>query len=496
MFNKKNKQAEGRANDSGFADKDVFTLNRGIHRGSALHAVPEAPYRFELRDELGSLDDGAWYEKRLAELSECNLDETSGQVLDREIARAATTALKGLAEQREAHKAAILQSEKLELGEADGLIRIAVDKLDELEQARSDSAKLGKGAGRYAANGTVAKTPSGPVRDYGQAASLKESEAVGYAHAIRKIKLAVAAAIVFLSLLDVFLLYECVTFTMFGSPPLFVAFVCLACAAGPIFTAVGTANSIRKIQYEKAGVSNIALATLLGVATLGILAAEWNARSSYWNDDTGVALMLNVLAVAFALGAFGFEFFQKHKLMAFSAFQHEAEIERDLLESMQYLDEFTSLHVSDETRRANDDRSYHRVVTDALEAFLDAGNRARKALAKHVAKTPEELEWIMSTPIAVGEQVITGNCRQDLLDEARKALDAPTPQEISAPWSTAPNSHARSEAIAKALADVEKRFEEARYAGASDAGHHEQSNGSARQDEDDGDAPVVATAIG
>lgn len=285
-------------------------------------------------------------------------------------------------------------------------------------------------------NTRFAASDEGNARGYGAAAQAKHAEAESIKLKERSLKRMKWLLVAILCLLDLCLFYQPITATLYDTSELENSVLAVACAVGPILTAVWTAVFIRRAMFddrEKPQV-NIAISAGLAALTAVLLYQGWQVRANYWGDDTGTGLYLNIVAVAFALFAFAVDFLIERRLWE-CRFAHDvATIERDLLTTMDYKSHFAYMREIDEARRAGDDADISRARRGVIEAGLDAAGRARKALAKRVARSAEEFDFIMDTPFKVGAKMIEGGSKAEVLDKLACELGVPAPEDARADW--------------------------------------------------------------
>lgn len=325
-------------------------------------------------------------------------------------------------------------------------------------------------------------------RSYGAAAQAKHTEATDSESKMRSLKRAKWLMVAVLCLLDLCLFYQPITATLYDTSEIENAILCVACAVGPILTAVWTASYARAAMFddEESPRVNIAIAVGLALLTIALLYQGWQVRANYWGDDTGTGLYLNIVAVAFALFAFAIDFLIERRLWE-CRFAHDvATIERELLTTMDYKHGFGFMDEIDENRRGKDDADVTRARLGVIEAGLDAAGRARKALAKSgVARSAEEFDYIMDTPFKVGPSMIKGNSKADILDKIAKELRVPSMEQAREDWGPV-KFGLLGEAQLDDLDKFSARLDEIRQIGASGAC----SATSSSRDDDDG--PIQA----
>jgi len=322
------------------------------------------------------------------------------------------------------------------------------------------------------------------ARGYGAAAQAKHTEAEALKEKMRSLKRTKWLMVAILCLLDLCLFYQPITATLYDTSELENAVLSVACAVGPILTAVWTASFIRAAMFdgEENPRVNIAIASGLAILTVALLYQGWQVRSNYWGDDTGTGLYLNVVAVAFALFAFAIDFMIERRLLEARFALDVAETERDLLTTMDYKSHFAFMKEIDEARRIADDADIVRARRGVIEAGLDAAGRARKALAKRVARSAEEFDFIMDTPFKVGSKMIEGDSKAELLDKVAKELGAT--EDPREDWGPAKSRYLGEKQLEE-LDEFSTRLDAIRTIGASGA-----IPASRRSDEDDG--PIQA----
>ena len=305
--------------------------------------------------------------------------------------------------------------------------------------------------------------------DFNISAKKKHEEATCFAKKTKTAWIVLGVVVAALSALDLMLFYEPITAVMYDTSEVWNAVLCVVCALLPIMLSAVAAHLLRYAKYPEEGKGTVYMAfALLAIAvTVVLLAVGWHVREGYWGDDSGVGLLLNVVAVAAALVAFIVDYVYARKLLLWKAQRNEAELERDALSHMDYLAQFTGMNEIDESRRRADNESYRRECAGVVIAGYEIAGMARKELARRVAKTPEDREHIINTPLQVGPEQITGQSNAETFERAYASVGAPSAQEIECDWPLPANSHYLCEEQRESLEEHARRLREIQ--GAKDA---------------------------
>lgn len=272
---------------------------------------------------------------------------------------------------------------------------------------------------------------------YNISAQRKHEEAEGYARDAIKIRIIMIVAVVLLSALDLMLFYEPITAVNYDTNEIWNAALCVVCAVLPILSAVVAAHFFRLAKYgeEGKGAKYTVFAWVAVALTAAVLAVGWMVRADYYGEDAGwVALLFNVVAVIAAVGAFFLDYHYAYKLTLSEARKNEAEAERDVLQLMNCQAQFLSMDESDEDRRRVDNAAYYRQCSGVVIAGLDAKDRARKELARRVAKNADARKHIMGTPFQVGPEQIIADTNEEIFLRTYASAGAPSPSKIAGDW--------------------------------------------------------------
>lgn len=315
---------------------------------------------------------------------------------------------------------------------------------------------------------------------YNISAMEKHDEAMCYAKKVWYGRVEMAAVMAGLSILDLLLFYEPITAVRYDSSEFSNTLLCVVCAILPIVLAVLSAHFIRQAQFgeENRGVIYAAFAISSAAFTVVLLVVGWQVRDAYWGESAGfVGLLLNVVAVSAALAAFAADYVFARKLILWEARKNEAEIERSVLELMDYQAQFIGMDESDVLRRRADDAAFYRECGNVIVDGLDAAARARRELACRIAKSPEEREHVMSTPLQVGPEQIVGKTNSEVFERTCSSIGVPSLAELEKDWPLPTNSHYLCEDQAEKLRQHEGRLRRVRGILATKAANDEGRDG-------------------
>lgn len=323
-------------------------------------------------------------------------------------------------------------------------------------------------------------------RGFGAAAQAKHNEVEAYDRKTRSLKRMKWIMVAVLCLLDLCLFYQPITATLYDTSEIENAVLSVACAVGPILTAVWTASFARAAMFDDEENPRVNAAISVGLALLtGVLLYQgWQVRSNYWGDDTGTGLYLNIVAVAFSLFAFAVDFLIERQLWECRYARDAAAIERDLLTTMDYKSHFAFMKEIDEARRAKDDADIDRARHGVIEAGLDAAGRARKAIAKRVAKSAEQFDFLLDTPLKIGTQLLDARSKAEMLDEVAEKLRVPSLDDAHEEWGPIKSRYLGEKQLEE-LDDFSARLDAIRQIGAP-----EPDATARRRDDDDGPIQV------
>lgn len=326
-------------------------------------------------------------------------------------------------------------------------------------------------------------------RGFAAAAAAKNEEAEGYTKRIRSLNRKKWIMVAVLCVLDLCLFYQPITAVLYDMSEIENAVLSIACAIGPILTAVWTAGFARRAMFDDGEKSQINVAIAIGLALLTgfLLYQGWQVRSDYWGADgaSATALYLNIVAVAFAIAAFTIDFLIERQLWENRFAYDAAIIERDLLSTMDYKSHFAFMKEIDETRRANDDADITRARASVIEAGLDAAGRARKALAKRVAQSAAEFEYIMDTPIKIGTKLIKCDSKPELQEAVARELGVKSAEQAREDWGPGKSRYLGEQQI-EDLDAFAARYDVVRAIGAPSTVSAASRSSYGRSDEDDG----------